>query len=84
MFSMKKNKLLVSIDIYIQEMHMIFNNINVYGEEIREREHHDVSNKIKLGFEIGLPVNDKNNFQKQQYQLQSSRRLFILLTMIFI
>ena len=62
---------------------MIFNNINVSGEEMWETEHHDVPNKIKLGFEIGLPVNDKNNFQKQ-YQLQLSRRSFVLFTMIFI
>ena len=47
---------------------MIINDINVYGKEIREIEHHDVPNKIKLGFEIGFHVNGnyKNNFQKQQ------------------
>ena len=63
---MKKNKLLVSTNNYMQGMHMMFNDINVYGREIWEIEHHHVPNKIKFVFEIDLPFNDKNNFQKQQ------------------
>ena len=58
MFSMKKNKLLVSINIYIQEMHVIFNDIKVYGKEIWEIEHREVQDKFELGFEIDLPVNE--------------------------
>ena len=38
-------------------MHVIFNDINVYGKQI-EIEHPDVPQKIKLGLEIGLPVNE--------------------------
>ena len=58
MFSMKKNKLLVSINIYIQEMHVIFNDIKVYGKEIWEIEHREVQDKFELGFEIDLPANE--------------------------
>ena len=54
MFSMKKNKLLVSINNYMQGLHVIFNDINIYGKEIREIEQRDVPKKIKLRFEVGL------------------------------
>ena len=37
---------------------MIFNDINVNGKKIWEIKHCDVSKKIELGFEIGLPVNE--------------------------
>ena len=38
-------------------MHMIFNDINVNGRQIWEIEHYD-GKKIKLAFEIGLPLNE--------------------------
>ena len=58
MFSMKKNKLLVSINVYIQEMHVIFNDIKVYRKEIWEIEHREVQDKFELEFEIDFPVNE--------------------------
>ena len=42
MFSLKKNQLLVSIGIYIQEMHVIFNGVNVNGKDTGETERRDV------------------------------------------
>ena len=41
----KKNKLLVSINNYMQGMH-IFNDINVNGRQTREREHCDIPKKL--------------------------------------
>ena len=43
MFSMEKNKL------HIQEMHMIFNDINVYGKQIGEIEQPDIPKKSEIG-----------------------------------
>ena len=54
----EKNKLPVSANNYIQEMHMIFNSIKINGREIWEIEHCDVQKKIELAFKIGLPVNE--------------------------
>ena len=57
---MKKNKLLESINNYIQEMHMILKYINVDEKDIGEIKHFGIQKKKKkilLGFEIGLPVN---------------------------
>ena len=39
-------------------MHVIFNDIKVYGKEIWEIEHREVQDKFELGFEIDLPVNE--------------------------
>ena len=39
-------------------MHVIFNDIKVYGKEILEIEHREVQDKFELGFEIDLPVNE--------------------------
>ena len=65
MFSMKKNKLLVSINNYIQEMHMILKYINVDAKDRGNKTlWYSKKRKILLGFEIGLPVNKiifKNN-----------------------
>ena len=56
---MKENKLLASINNYIQGMHMVFNNIDISGKEIWEVEHCDIQKKKnELGFEIGLPANE--------------------------
>lgn len=56
---MKKNKLVESINNYIQEMHMILKYINVDEKDIGEIKHFGIQKKKKilLGFEIGLPVN---------------------------
>ena len=43
MFSMEKNKL------HIQGMHMIFNDINVYGKQIGEIEQPDIPKKSQIG-----------------------------------
>ena len=45
MFSMKENKLLASINNYIQVMHMVFNDIDISGKEIWEVEHCDIQKK---------------------------------------
>ena len=37
---------------------MIFNGTNVNGRQIWEREHCSIPKRIKLVFEIGLPVNE--------------------------
>ena len=55
---MKENKLLASINNYIQGMHVVFNDINISEKEIWEEEHCDIQKKIELGFEIGLPANE--------------------------
>ena len=39
-------------------MHVIFIGINVNGTQIREIEHYHVQKKIKMAFEIALPVNN--------------------------
>ena len=49
MFSMRKNKLLVSINNHIQGMHLISNDINANGRWIWEIEHNDVPKKIWTG-----------------------------------
>ena len=64
MFSMKKNKLLVSINNFIEGMHVIFNDINVNGKAIWAIEHREVPKYIELGFEVFQST--KHNFQKQQ------------------
>ena len=58
MFSIKKNELPVCINNHIQGIYIIFNHANVSGKDMWEIEHYDVPQKIKLGFEIGLSVNE--------------------------
>ena len=55
MFSMKKNKL-VSINNYIQGMHMIFSDLNLKRDTRNNTT--KFQKKFELGFEIGLPANE--------------------------
>ena len=58
-------------------MHVLFNDINVNGKEIREIEHREVPKKFELGFEIGIPVNE-THFSKTIF----SRKLMLILVNI--
>ena len=64
-------------------MHMIFNDINVNGRQIREIEHYDVKKKIKLRFEIGLPLNETQFLKrKTKKKLFFSHKLMFILVNI--
>ena len=65
---------------------MIFNDINVNGRQIWEKEHHDVSKKkkIELVFEVGLPANE-TQFSKAaitKYYTFFSHKLMLMLVNI--
>ena len=62
MVSVKRNKLLVSIN-FKQGMHVIFNVSTLIKDKYEKQKKKKKYKKIELAFEIGLPVN-KTQFSK--------------------